>query len=437
MRGRHRSALVLAVSVVLGFGALGLGNLPAQAIRAARASSTPARDKLPRVPTSLARRYPLELPPTAFNYSRPPLPRHLRGSATRRVDNTPVHNRVTDRGATLGRVLFHDKRLSKNERISCASCHQQQHGFSDPRALSVGFAGGKTKRNSMGLANARYHPNGRFFWDERARTLEDQVLMPIQDKLEMGMTLDEVIRRLQRDPRYGFLMKKAFGSKEITVKRISRALAQFVRSIVSYRTRFDAGLTQVRSVSDDFPNFTKVENEGKALFLGERGRRINCASCHMAGRRGFGRGGRGGSSSSALFVSRAPTNNGLDEDFTKKDTGVGGRTLRFADQGKFKVPSLRNIELTAPYMHDGRLATLEDVIDHYDRGVKQHPTLDRRLRGRGGPRGLGGPRGRRGGGRGSTISRSQKAALIAFLKTLTDHELVKDPKYSDPFRSKD
>ncbi len=144
-------ALALALAMAL---ALGSSSLQAQAMRVL---GTPTRDKLPRVATSLARRYPLELPETPFNYSRPRLPRHLSGSATRRVDNTPLHNRVTDHGATLGRVLFYDKRLSKNEKVSCASCHHQQHGFSDPRALSVGFAGGKTMRIAMGLANARYH----------------------------------------------------------------------------------------------------------------------------------------------------------------------------------------------------------------------------------------------------------------------------------------
>ncbi len=409
--------------------------LQAQALRAGDTT------RKPRVPTSLARRYPLSLPEVPYNYSRIRLPRHLRGNGLRRLDNTPIHNRITDHGATLGRVLFYDKRLSRNEKIACASCHLQEHGFTDVRALSVGFAGGKTKRNSMGLANARFHPSGRFFWDERAKTLEDQVLMPIQDKTEMGMTLDKLVRRLRQDPRYPTLMQRAFGSPKITTKRISRALAQFIRSIVSYRTRFDEGLTQTRSTTKDFPNFTKQENEGKALFMGQRGRRLNCASCHMSGGRGFGRGRGGRSSSTAVFVSRRPTNNGLDRDFTKKDTGVGGQTLRFVDQGKFKVPSLRNIELTGPYMHDGRLATLEDVIDHYDHGVQPHPTLDRRLRGlaqRGPPgrRGFGrfGRRGR-GGQSGRNISASQKSALIAFMKTLTDHELQRDPKYSDPFQA--
>ena len=246
--------------------------------------------------------------------------------------------------------------------------------------------------------------------------------MPIQDKLEMGMTLDAVETRLQLDPRYGDMMQRAFGDREVNRERIARALAQFVRSIVSYRTKFDTGLAQATSIDDDFPSYSKLENHGKSIFLGAG----NCATCHMGNGRGGpgpapGGRGRRGRSASGLFVTPQVGNNGLDMKIKGNDKGVGGVTGRSDDIGKFKVPSLRNIAKTAPYMHAGRLKTLRAVIDHYNRGIKDHPNLDRRLR-----------RGGRGGGLGLTIK--DRSALIAFLETLTDHELAKDERFSDPFR---
>jgi cytochrome c peroxidase len=305
---------------------------------------------------------------------------------------------VTDAGATLGRVLFYDTRLSANNTVACASCHHQKKAFTDPQRFSKGFEGKLTDRNAMGLANVRYYPRGRFFWDERAATLEEQVLMPIQSKIEMGQDLTTLIKVLEKDAHYPALFEKAFGEGAITKERVARALAQFLRSMVSHQSKYDEGLAKAESVRAPFENFTVEENRGKSLFL------ARCATCHMP---------RG---QSAHFIMNRPLNNGLDADFTKSDGGVGDITLVGGQVGLFKSPSLRNVEFTAPYMHDGRFKTLEAVVDHYSKDVKAHPNLDRRLRRRG------------------NFSASQKAALVAFLKTLSDRNFTTDPKFSDPFQ---
>lgn len=171
-------------------------------------------------------------------------------------DNTPANNPVTDEGATLGRVLFYDKKLSANGTVSCASFHQQDKGFSDDAALSLGFDGGTTRRHSMSLINARWYGRGRFFWDERAATLEEQVLMPFQDPVEMGMTLDQVVNTVAAQTYYPELFQAAFGSEEVTAEKISMALAQFVRSIVSVNSKYDEGRPQANIPTNDFPNYT-------------------------------------------------------------------------------------------------------------------------------------------------------------------------------------
>jgi cytochrome c peroxidase len=194
----------------------------------------------------------LHLPAPSFNYVAPVLPLSFTVNPILAQDNTPLNNLTTDNGATLGRVLFYDKRLSTNQTISCSSCHQQAHGFSDPRQFSVGFNGGLTGRNSMGLSHARWYQRRSFFWDERANTLEDQVLQPIQNSVEMGMTLDALTNRLAAEPYYTNLFAKTFGSTAVTSDRISRALAQFVRSIVSTASKFttvSASSVSSRSVS--------------------------------------------------------------------------------------------------------------------------------------------------------------------------------------------
>ncbi|MEO5715880.1 MAG: cytochrome c peroxidase [Luteolibacter sp.] len=345
----------------------------------------------------------LSLPATRFNYANPVLPPHLLTQVIRAQDNQPVTNPVTDAGATLGRVLFYDKRLSSNQTVSCSSCHQAEHGFSDPARFSTGFEGGLTSRNSMGLTNVRYYLRGRMFWDERAATLEDQTLQPIQNHVEMGMPLDILNQKIVAEPYYAELFTSAFGDASITSDRVSKALSQFVRSIVSGASKYDQG------VPLNFTNFTPQENQGRQIFTGPPG---GCAACH---------------GSDNFVPGNNVFNNGLENPYT--DKGLGGISGLTSDEGFFKVPSLRNIELTAPYMHDGRFATLEQVVDFYNAGVVNHPNLSPQLRLPPGPPGSPPPPPRR-----LNLSNAEKASLVAFLKTLTDRSVTTDPKFSDPFR---
>ncbi|VXC27017.1 cytochrome-c peroxidase [Maribacter litoralis] len=341
----------------------------------------------------------LVLPDSPFNYANILLPNFFLDNDVRNEDNTPNNNQITDNGATLGRVLFYDNNLSRNNTISCASCHIQEHGFADPTALSTGFDGELTSRNSMGLANARFYENGRFFWDERAESLEEQTLVPIQDLVEMGMTLPELEDKLSELDYYGTLFTNAFGDEAVTSDHIALALSQFIRSMVSYESKFDEGLTQVNDIDDNFPNFTTSENRGKQLFMSNQTR---CFDCHATN----------------VFVGDDARNNGLDATIT--DLGVGGITGNNNELGEFKVPSLRNIALTGPYMHDGRFETLEDVIEHYNSGVQNNPNLDNRLTQGNNVRRL-------------NLSDDDKQALVDFLNTLTDDEFVNDEKYANPF----
>lgn len=348
----------------------------------------------------------LTIPGDPLNYAAPALPAHLTAAPIGAQRNTPPDNPVTDWGATLGRVLFYDRLLSVNQAIACASCHVQSRGFSDPAVLSRGFMGGLTGRHSMGLVNAAFYPNGRFFWDERAATLEDQVLQPIQDPVEMGLTLPELVNRVAAVTWYPALFERAFGTPEVTADRIGRALAQFVRSMVSYQTRFDAGRAQVGPQPNlgqvVFPNYTPEEQLGKALFFDPQ--RGNCAACH----------------GTETFTAPAPRNNGLD--LVSADPGVAATTGNPALHGHFKVPSLRSVALRAPFMHDGRFATLAAVIDHYSTGVQDAATLSPQLRGPGGAV------------RRPNFTPQERGALVAFLETLTDPVLAADVRWSDPFR---
>ena len=350
----------------------------------------------------------LNLPATPFNYANQPLPAFLLNPGVAGQDNTPANNPVTDWGATLGRVIFYDKIVSINNTIACASCHQQQFGFSDNKAFSTGFAGGATGRNSMCLVNAKYYPDGKFFWDERANSLEAQTLMPIQNSVEMGMTLDTLVNRLKVQAHYPYLFAKAFGDATINSDRISRALAQFIRSMISYRSKYDIGRATVPPVVPPtnpngipFPNFTAEENLGKQLFFSPQ---TACAACH----------------GTETFTAPNPKNNGLEN--PSVDRGVGAITNIPNQVGQFKVTSLKNVELTAPYMHDGRFATLEQVIEHYNSGIQAHPNLAPQLRNPNGtPKQL-------------NLTVQEKSALVAFLKTLTDNALTTDVKFSNPFK---
>jgi cytochrome c peroxidase len=375
--------------------------------------STPVYAPLPSAVTDA-----LNLPNTPDNYANPSLPAHFRSAYVRASDNTPATNPTTDAGATLGRVLFYDPLLSQNRTIACASCHAQDKGFGDPAAFSTGFAGGMTGRNAMPIIDARYYRNGRFFWDQRAATLEEQVLGPIQNTVEMGMTLPEVVSRVQAQPYYPALFERAFGDSQVSSDRIAKALAQFSRSIVSYRSRFDAGLAQAGDIMPSFANFTPQENTGKALFLGRAG----CAACHLDS----GPPQPGTRPNQAAFFIEIATNNGLDATVDVGDDGVGDVTGRAADKGRFKSPSLRNIAVTGPYMHDGRFATLTQVVEHYNSGVQAHPNLDGRLRVPGTatvtPRRLG-------------LTADEVQSIVAFLGTLTDNALLTDAKFGDPFKT--
>ncbi|MBD1208023.1 MAG: c-type cytochrome [Ignavibacteria bacterium] len=350
------------------------------------------------------------LPATRIAYSTIHLlPAHfVNDNAARYV--APADNPVTDAGATLGRVLFYDKKLSLNNNTACATCHKQELAFTDNKRLSEGFMGGQTRRHSMSLNNIAYIDadggggNGRggaatmgFFWDTRAATLEIQALAPIQDPTEMGMTLDSLTKRLAQTDYYKPLFASAFGSADVTSDRIAKALAQFMRSLITYRSKFDIGL------QTNFQNFTAQENRGRAIFNGRDG---NCATCH----------------GTRQLIMERPENNGLDAVSTT-DLGLAEVTGNQRDAGRFRVPSLRNIELTAPYMHDGRLLTLEDVVEHYNSRVQPHPNLSNQLRANNQantPRRL-------------NLSTADKQALVAFLKTLTDAEFIKDTRFSNPF----
>jgi cytochrome c peroxidase len=357
------------------------------------------------------------LPGKLFDYANVRLPAHADVAEVRQADNTPRNNPITNAGAVLGRVLFYDKQLSRNNTTACASCHLQRAGFSDPRRLSTGFDGGLTGRNAMGLAGLRYtnirgHQPG-FFWDERAATLEAQVLMPIQDKLEMGMTLPQLNQRLVKLPYYPDLFDAAFGSSNVTSDRIAKSVAQFMRSMVSMDSKFDRAAPADGGYSANFKGFSNLENRGKSLFIdGIDGiAELGCAHCHLP----------------PTFGMTMSLNNGLALKY--KDRGLGALDRPSNDpftpsnDGKFKAPSLRNIELTAPYMHDGRFKTLKDVVEHYSSGVHAHVNVGLAFDEQN-------PATKTSGFR---FTAGQKTALIAFLKTLTDRQFVTDPRYSDPF----
>ncbi|MGD1848797.1 MAG: cytochrome-c peroxidase [Salibacteraceae bacterium] len=349
-------------------------------------------------------------PYSSYNYEFPDLPAHFQTAQVRGFDNTPANNPITNEGATLGRVLFYEKAMSQNQTISCASCHQQEVAFGDPAPLSDGFTGGQTGRHSMGLVNSTYYERGRFFWDERAATLEEQVLLPIQDPVEMGMDLETLVERLEGLDYYPPLFEAAFGSSEINSEKVSLALAQFIRSMVSSKSRYDEGLAMVGRIQANFPNFNAMENLGKNLFV------QHCGTCHQSAL------GPGDVRSDAIFHMAVPLNNGLDAVTT--DRGFGAVTGNPADDGKFKSGSMRNIAVQPPYMHDGRFPTLRAVIDFYSEGVQNHPNLSP-------PLGGGGPNG---GVRQINLTNQEKEALEAFLNTMTDNEFLSDPKFSDPFK---
>lgn len=340
------------------------------------------------------------------NYSEPDIPSYIT------KDNMPESNRIDDRVATLGRVLFYDKKLSRNGTISCASCHRQEFAFGDTAVFSRGLEGEMTGRHSMRLANIRFAEDSLFFWDRRAASLEIQATMPIQDHVEMGFSgfggdpdMDSLLRRMKDLDYYPMLFEYAFGDDGISENRMQKALAQFVRSIVSFDSRFDEGRAIAGNNMMPFPNFTAQENQGKMLFFAPPAQGGGgCQGCH-----------------------RAPE---FDID---PDTGNNG-VLSFRpgttipDFNTTRSPGLRDLFrpdgiLNGPMMHNGHFRNFREVIDHYNNIPPQptNPRLDPRLRG---PQGA---------GQQLNFTDIQKEALEAFMRTLSGQNLYTDPKWSNPF----
>jgi cytochrome c peroxidase len=318
-----------------------------------------------------------------------------------------IRSRRSDHKATLGRVLFYDKKLSINESISCSSCHKQDLGFADDVGFSEGFEGELTTRNSLALGNtigfetAYGGGTGRalFSWDESNQDISSQSKAAIISEIEMGLDMASLVDRIEKDDAYPILFKKVYGDSKIMEHRVLDAIEEFVNSIVSSESKFDEeSMKHNGDVFSNFDGYSKEENLGKETYL------LNCASCH---------------SLDHMFTSKALANNGLDLDY--EDKGVGGRTNEPDKYGVFKIPFLRNIELTGPYMHDGRFASLRDVIDHYSEGIANHPNLDGELRD--------GSQAEK-----MNFTEEQKVGLEAYLKTLTDEKLKKDVRFSDPFK---
>jgi cytochrome c peroxidase len=313
------------------------------------------------------------------------------------LDMQEAANTFSNASVKLGRVLFYDKRMSLNNTVSCGSCHHQSLSFSDRMPVSVGFGGKTTRRNSMSINNPVTFNN--LFWDSRAQSPMDLSLRPVFDHIEMGMESDEMLeKKLAATDFYGPLFNEAFGSLEVTRRKVSLAITHFVSSMISMNAKSD-------KVDNGLAQFTALEKMGHDLFFSER---TNCFKCHSGSN--FSAPDDPGGAYGAPTVA-GTANIGLDKSYA--DNGKGN--------GKFRIPSLRNIELSAPYMHDGRFTTLEAVIDHYSRGIQAHPHLDANLKdGSGQPKRM-------------NFTAEEKDALIAFLRTLTDVSFISNPKYSDPF----
>lgn len=330
-------------------------------------------------------------------------------------DNTQG-NSITDKGATLGRVLFYDKNLSSNNTISCASCHQQANAFGDVAVASNGV-NGTTGRHSMRLINSRFAVETKFFWDERAINLETQTTMPIKDHGEMGFSgtngdqpFSGLITKLSAIEYYKELFRFVYGSEEITENKIQLALAQFIRSIQSFDSKFDIGRAQVANNNVPFPNYTAQENNGKNLFLtpptfdatGNRtGGGLGCAGCHAAPE--------------------------FDIDPNTKNNGIAGSINGGLDVTNTRAPSLRDLTKpdgtpNGPMMHTGVITTLQAAIGHYGTITiaPGNNNLDPRLM----PNGF---------GQHLNLNATEVNAVIAFLKTLSGTNVYVDTKWSNPF----
>jgi cytochrome c peroxidase len=301
----------------------------------------------------------------------------------------PATNPLTVQGVALGRMLFYDKILSANNTQACASCHKQENAFTDAHTkYSIGIDGIAGDRNAMPLFNLAWAKT--YFWEGRAKTLEEQALEPIENKIEMHAKLDDILAKLNADTQYPQLFFNAFGSKIITRQNLAKAIAQFERTIISDNSHYDK-VTNGQAVLSSLDSF------GKSLF--DDPLKGDCTHCHTLG---------------STFTDFDFKNNGLDA--IAIDSGRYYVTKLPSDVGKFKTPTLRNIALTAPYMHDGRFATLEAVMQHYNIGFHNTPNLDVNI----------------GFGTKGRLTIPETKAIISFLKTLTDSSLITNPAYSKP-----
>jgi len=306
----------------------------------------------------------------------------------------PTDNPLTEEGIALGRQLFFDPILSRDNSIACADCHRPENAFSDPRQFSVGITGDKGFRNSMPLQNLAWNFNLKFNWDGSASSLKDQMFGPVVNPVEMDNTWPNVERTLQDHPAYPLLFEQAFGNRNIDSTMVTKALSQFVRTLISGNSKFDRHLAGTAQLSES-------EERGLALYQDEAGG--DCFHCH-------------GLPATPLWTDNSFHNNGLDAVIT--DRGLGEFSGDPREFGLFRSPSLRNLAFTAPYMHDGRFATLEEVIDFYSEGLQFSETIDPLMKnvGQGGVQ----------------LTPEEKTDLIAFLLTLSEPEFTTNPAFQNP-----
>lgn len=302
----------------------------------------------------------------------------------------PSDNPLTAEGVYLGRKLFYEKMLSNDMTMSCATCHKQENGFDDPRPFSQGTNGTFGDRNAMAIINLAWDKS--FFWDGRRATLEGQAHDPVTNPIEMANNWPDVVKRLQNSTVYPDLFFKAFGTRTVDSNLVVKAIAQFERTLVSYNSKFDKYY-----YNGDTTVFTQQEKNGLAIFKGKG----LCKNCHLM---------------NTQLADVEFRNNGLDAN--PKDDGHMKHTGLATDRGKFKVPTLRNIAQTAPYMHDSRFKTLEEVVNFYSSQVQQSsPNIDEHMPDF---------------GTGLNLSVQEKADLVAFLKTLSDNDFLTNPAFSEP-----
>ncbi|WP_296622797.1 cytochrome c peroxidase [Marivirga sp.] len=330
------------------------------------------------------------------------------GSFNERI---PEDNPMTTKGFELGRMLFYEKKLSGDNSMSCASCHQQSNAFTDGKAFSPGIDGQVGQVSTMSLVNLLWAEH--FTWNGKMQSVEDQSTEPIRNPIEMHENFDNAIRKLE-DAGYNRLFQEAFETDQITEELIGKALAQFQRALISSNSKYDQYLRGEY-------NPTPSEKRGEQLFFTHpipgQLRGGNCGDCHL-----------GPLTSGAIDEFQGFHNNGLDHD-ENMDEGLMAVTGNSTDKGRFKTSSLRNIALTAPYMHDGRFRTLEEVIDHYDNGIHQSSTLDILIIEGSNENQASGERPQ------LFLSEQEKEDILAFLHMLTDEEFISNSKFSNPFEN--